>query len=653
MWIGRLADSALATATAVFALSRIDATAHRKQIELGLKWLAEHQNCDGGFGDTPRSASNISTTLLAWSAFTAGDDRSVDPAVIAAVENRIRQFCGSLDAADIVAGVRKRYGKDRTFAVPILVMCSLAGRLGDAMWQSIPRLPYEMAILPRGLFKWLRLGVVSYALPALIAIGQAIDYHRKGTNPFLRFLRKLTQGPTLRLLEAIQPESGGFLEATPLTAFVTMSLASMGLKDHPVVRRGEAFLTASMRPDGAWPIDTDLSTWITTLSVRSIEVDGISIEDRRLIAEGLLRRQEKGIHPYTAAVPGGWSWTDKSGGVPDADDTAGAVAALWRLRPDDDRVPRAVIRGMQWLMGVQNSDGGIATFCRGWGKLQFDRSAADLTAHALAAWGLWLDRLPRGTRRQVDLSMRRALAFLLRSQKSDGSWDVLWFGNERAAGENNFVFGTARVLGYLCELPERFFSSAGLWIGRAMEYLIRQQDESGGWGAHQGIEPSIEETAVTMDALSRVYRRLGNIRSAQSVRTAKATTSMLGVQNHGNKSRGFQAMGDNQRQGEEFAEAVDEHYLSVEHPPRTDPSDSVFGGCHPDGAWPTTRIDDPNIRSAIQKGVRWLMEKTENGTRFEPAPIGLYFARLWYYEELYPVIFALGAMNQAKSILPS
>ena len=34
------------------------------------------------------------------------------------------------------------------------------------------------------------------------------------------------------------------------------------------------------------------------------------------------------------------------------------------------------------------------------------------------------------------------------------------------------------------------------------------------------------------------------------------------------------------------------------------------------------------------------------------APIGLYFARLWYYEELYPLVFALsglGAMRSAMS----
>ena len=38
-------------------------------------------------------------------------------------------------------------------------------------------------------------------------------------------------------------------------------------------------------------------------------------------------------HPYTGAAPGGWAWTDLPGGVPDADDTPGALLALVALEP--------------------------------------------------------------------------------------------------------------------------------------------------------------------------------------------------------------------------------------------------------------------------------------------------------------------------------
>ena len=77
-WTGELSTSALSTATAVMALQqvklqRIPATDYEYQalIDGGLKWLAEHQNEDGGWGDTIKSFSNISTTMLAHAVFYA------------------------------------------------------------------------------------------------------------------------------------------------------------------------------------------------------------------------------------------------------------------------------------------------------------------------------------------------------------------------------------------------------------------------------------------------------------------------------------------------------------------------------------------------------------------------------------------------------
>src|SRR5262249_21011502 len=104
---------------------------------------------------------------------------------------------------------------------------------------------------------FLRLPVVSYALPALIAIGQAIGYHRPPRNPITRLIRSLSRKRSLRVLERIQPSSGGFLEATPLTSFVTMSLASIEQAEHPVARKAVEFLVESVRDDGSWAIDSN------------------------------------------------------------------------------------------------------------------------------------------------------------------------------------------------------------------------------------------------------------------------------------------------------------------------------------------------------------------------------------------------------------
>src|SRR5712692_1925348 len=73
-WTGELSTSALSTATAVSALSLVQRHAPSSSrfdqlIADGLAWLAEHQNPDDGWGDTVKSISNISTSMLGRAAF--------------------------------------------------------------------------------------------------------------------------------------------------------------------------------------------------------------------------------------------------------------------------------------------------------------------------------------------------------------------------------------------------------------------------------------------------------------------------------------------------------------------------------------------------------------------------------------------------------
>ena len=332
-WYGELSTSALATATAVMALwvvRKAGRSASDFQIEAdfddiirrGLSWLVEHQNDDGGWGDTTKSISNISTTMLGHAVLHAvGDGAAVLPKSeisdlrsqigSSAVIARAKAF---IDRAGGVAAVRKRYGKDKTFSVPILTHCALAGLVD---WSEVSSLPFELSCLPANFYKTVKLPVVSYALPALIAIGQVRFHHRPTWNPITWLLRKLAIGPSLKVLERIQPPHGGFLEATPLTSFVTMSLAGKGLVDHPVVQRGVRFLVDSMRPDGSWPIDTNLATWVTTLAINALG-DDVPETLRPGLRDWLLCQQCRETHPYTNADPGGWAWTDLPGGVPDA-----------------------------------------------------------------------------------------------------------------------------------------------------------------------------------------------------------------------------------------------------------------------------------------------------------------------------------------------
>jgi squalene-hopene/tetraprenyl-beta-curcumene cyclase len=232
------------------------------------------------------------------------------------------------------------------------------------------------------------------------------------------------------------------LEATPLTSFVAMSLIPLFGPGHPVAAKCLSFIERSQRRDGSWPIDTNLSVWVTTAAVSALASAGeLSRIDGVQTARWIEGRQYREPHPYTNARPGGWGWTHLPGGVPDVDDTSGAMLALQELQNGE-----GAGGGVEWLLSLQNGDGGWPTFCRGWGRLPFDKSSPDLTAHAIRALhGMEAASGDGRIQRAVD----RGFRYLSDVQRADGSWLPLWFGNQQHEGQANPVLGTALVLGFV------------------------------------------------------------------------------------------------------------------------------------------------------------------------------------------------------------
>lgn len=578
-WIGELSTSALSTATAVSALSlaRRDAASagfspeqFAPLIDGGIHYLVTHQNPDGGWGDTELSYSNIATTMLAVAAMHLAGVAEDHPEVLA----HARQY---IDAQGGLDGLRRRYGADKTFAVPILTNYALAGLVD---WSQVAPLPFELACVPQSWYRFVRMPVVSYAIPALVAIGQARHFRAPSRNPLLRALRSAAVPRSLQVLERMQPASGGYLEAIPLTSFVVMSLAGTGRTAHAVCRRGLRFLLDSVRPDGSWPIDTNLATWNTTLALNALAASGEDIAELDLL-DWLLECQHRERHPFTGAEPGGWGWSDLSGAVPDADDTPGALLALaaWRdarscRRVDLTRMEEAASLGCRWLLNLQNRDGGWPTFCRGWGQLPFDRSGADLTAHALRALAAWRDYLPR---REYEKAVTAGFRYLERQQRDDGSWVPLWFGNQDHPEEENPLYGTAKVL-----LAYRDFGRmATLHPQRAIAWLIGQQRDDGSWGS----VPQLEKLAP----------------AARGNETAAADNGASG--------------------------SFEETALVVE------------------ALLPAA--GDDRVQTAVSKGLEWLIRGVESDRHRKCSPIGFYFAKLWYYETLYPLTFTVSALGQA------
>lgn len=561
LWTGRLSSSAISTAVATLALDEAGGAELAPLAARGRQWLAQTIRADGGWGDTPDSPSNLTAVLLARAALGRQPNSAGAAEALANSAQWLRRRIGGTDTESIRRGVLEYYGQDRTFAVPILVACTLANQQGrqPEAWQGIPPLPFELALVPSRLYRFLSLPVVSYAIPALIAVGLA--QHRVGEarrSLFYR-LRELAVPKVLRILGTMQPENGGFLEAAPLTGFVALSLAAAGEREHPVTRKAIEFLAGGIQEDGSWPIDTNLALWTTSLAIRALSGHPVLAgEQGERLRQLYLAKQFQSVHPFTKAAPGGWAWTPRPGGVPDADDTAGALVALASLGQPYSAEVQA---GLGWLLDLANGDGGMPTFCRGWGHLPFDRSTPDISAHALAAYAAWQASSHPTLRRRLERGSAGIRRYLQRTQDADGAWTPLWFGDQQAPGQRSRVYGTAAVL-------ETLAGSAGTGLEaeaqRAAAWLQSVQNADGGWGGDLGSPSAAETTGRAVAALAK----------------------------------------------------------------------------------------HPGTLEAAVRGALWLCGQAEaHGPDLKPAPIGLYFASLWYDEALYPLVFALPGLKTVEAQL--
>jgi squalene-hopene/tetraprenyl-beta-curcumene cyclase len=175
--------------------------------------------------------------------------------------------------------------------------------------------------------------------------------------------------------------------------------------------------------------------------------------------------------------PGGWFFEYRNAFYPDTDDTAMVLMALAKTGHARSPVGRpATERGLRWLLGMQNRDGGWAAFDRGINREIFTRvpfadhnamldpSCPDITARVLEALGHYGYRCGHPA---VD----RAIAFLHATQEREGGWLGRW--------GVNYIYGTWQVLAGLQSVG---FDMTRASVRRAADWLKRVQQPGGGWG---------------------------------------------------------------------------------------------------------------------------------------------------------------------------
>lgn len=284
-----------------------------------------------------------------------------------------------------------------------------------------------------------------------------------------------------------QEADGSWGGIQPPWVYSLMALHLLGYPlNHPVMQRGLEGLDrfAIVEGDVRRLEACQSPVWDTALALVALREAGVAPDHPALVKAGQwLLSQEVRIRGDWAVrrpdlAPGGWAFEFENDNYPDLDDTAEVVLALrgTRLDPAGEKGKEAAIaRAVDWVLGMQSSDGGFAAFdadntrqlCN---RLPFcdfgeviDPPSADVTAHVvemLCAEG-----------RGGDPRVARARDWLLRHQEPDGSWFGRWGAN--------YVYGTGAVVPALIRagLPP-----AAEPIRRAVDWLHRHQNSDGGWG---------------------------------------------------------------------------------------------------------------------------------------------------------------------------
>ena len=391
---------------------------------------------------------------------------------------------------------------------------------GEYPWDGVPSMPPELIHLPsrvplnlydfacwaRGTIAPLLIVLsrkpvrpLGFSVRELVAAGSEQRLHRvPGAGVFL-WVDRLQ-----KLYERLPRQPGRERARRNLTAWITdhqeadgswggiqppwvYSLIALHLEgmdaDHPVMRKGLRGLRErfAVTDSEGWRLQACMSpVWDTAWAVLSLRACGLPRGHPaiRSAIEWIIGEQIATGGDWQVKVPrresGGWAFEFDNDTYPDVDDTAIVVLAL--LEGGEGRRARAAAeKGARWVEAMRSRNGAWGSFDKDntrrlvyripfadFGAM-LDPPSEDVTAHVLEM----LAGLGRGP---GDPLVREGLRYLAHEQRATGSWYGRW-------GVNH-VYGTWCVLSALsplgCERSAR--------AHRAVDWLIRVQNQDGGWG---------------------------------------------------------------------------------------------------------------------------------------------------------------------------
>jgi squalene-hopene/tetraprenyl-beta-curcumene cyclase len=471
-------------------------------------YVRQRQLADGGWSIYPGGPSELNATCKAYFALKLAGDPIDSPHM-----TRARASVHALGGLELTNSYTRFY-------------LALVGAVG---WELVPAIPPELMLLPNWFYiniyefsSWTRAIVIpmmilsalrpNWQLPERAQVDElfkdptrkraAFDWSKqliswrnfflaldRGLKFYERFPWKPLRQRALReakswVLEHME-RSEGLGTIYPAMMNCIFSLVAMGYgPDDPLTcRETREFARFEIEDEETIRLQPCVSpVWDTAIAMVALEEAGVAPDDPALVqaADWILSKQILGPGDWQVknkdAEPGGWAFEFRNDFYPDVDDTAFVLMALQRVKfPDAKRMEAATRRGIQWLLSMQNRDGGWGAFDRDNDRrflcnipfadhnAMIDPSTADVTARVLECLGRfgWPADQP---------AIQKAVKFLLKDQCGDGSWFGRW--------GVNYVYGTSGVLRAL----ETVSLTAQEYCQRAVAWLKSVQQDDGSFG---------------------------------------------------------------------------------------------------------------------------------------------------------------------------
>lgn len=309
----------------------------------------------------------------------------------------------------------------------------------------------------------------------------------EGSGPY--FLR----GWSLRRAEQWMLEhnerSEGLAAIFPAMLNTILAMKALGHPDsHPVLQHNLRELEKFFIDRGEQGIEVQpcvSPVWDTAISMLALVESGVRPDHPGLVkaTRWLLDREIKTPGDWrvknTTGPVGGWAFEYENAWYPDIDDTAMVLLALRRVKlegPLSQAREKAFLRGLNWVLSMQSSNGGWAAFDVDNTKWIFtqipfadhnamiDPPTVDVTARVLEVLGLV------GYDKTYDC-IHQAVHFIKREQEADGSWYGRW--------GVNYIYGTWQAVRGLTCVGE---NPSEAYIQNALAWLRSVQQPDGGWG---------------------------------------------------------------------------------------------------------------------------------------------------------------------------